>query len=92
MENQRKRGRPKKANAKKLGELNKGLRRYTFVADEKMIEKIKKEAKKKRVSIKALMSYILNDYFNKNKGSKDEYQSAAIHLFNYNERKNSHNF
>ncbi len=90
MENQRKRGRPKKANAKKLGELNKGLRRYTFVADEKMIEKIKKEAKKKRVSIKALMSYILNDYFNK--GSKDEYQSAAIQLLNYNERKNSHNF
>lgn len=33
MENQRKRGRPKKANAKKLGELNKGLRRYTFVAE-----------------------------------------------------------
>lgn len=92
MENQKKRGRPKKADAKKVGELNKGLRRYTFVADEKMIEKIKKEAKKKRVSIKALMSYILNDYFNKNKGSKDEYQSAAIHLFNYNERKNSHNF
>jgi len=69
MENQRKRGRPKKANAKKLGELNKGLRRYTFVADEKMIEKIKKEAKKKRVSIKTLMSYMLNDYFNK--GSKE---------------------
>ena len=45
MENQRKRGRPKKANAKKLGELNKGLRRYTFVADEKMIEKIKPNPK-----------------------------------------------
>jgi len=92
MKNERKRGRPKKANAKKPGELNKGLCRFNFIADEKIVEKIKKEAKKKRISIKALMSYILNDYFNKNKGSKDEYQSAAIHLFNYNERKNSHNF
>ena len=88
MENERKRGRPKKANAKKPGELNKGLCRFNFIADEKIVEKIKKEAKKKRISIKALMSYILNDYFN----SKDEYRSAAIHLFNYNERKNSHNF
>ena len=69
MKNERKRGRPKKANAKKPGELNKGLCRFNFIADEKIVEKIKKEAKKKRISIKALMSYILNYYFNK--GSKE---------------------
>ena len=88
MKNERKRGRPKKANAKKPGELNKGLCRFNFISDEKIVEKIKKEAKKKRISIKALMYYILNDYFN----SRDEYQSAAIQILNYNKRKNSHNF
>jgi ribosomal protein S25 len=61
MEDKRKRGRPKKANAKKPGELNKGLRRYTFVADKKMIEKIKKEAKRQKISIKELMSRIINN-------------------------------
>jgi hypothetical protein len=61
MENKRKRGRPKKVNAKKPGELNKGLCRFNFIADEKMVEKIKKEAKKQKISIKELMSRIINN-------------------------------
>ena len=67
MENHKKRGRPKKANAKKIGELNKGLRRFTFIADESTVSMIKKLAIRQKVSVKKLMAHILNDYFDTRK-------------------------
>lgn len=64
---ERKRGRPPKANPVKAGELQKGLCRFTFVADETLVMKIKMDASEKRVSIKKLMDAIITEYY-KRKG------------------------
>jgi hypothetical protein len=52
-------GRPKKANAKKPGQLKKGECRYTFITTKETVEFIKKGAKLKRLSIKDFMSQLI---------------------------------
>jgi hypothetical protein len=53
-------GRPKKANAKKPGQLNKGECRFTFITTKETVEFIKNGAKIKGVSIKNFMNSLIN--------------------------------
>ena len=92
MENQKKRGRPKKTDAKKVGELNKGLRRFTFIADERTVSMIKKLAIRQKVSVKELMAHILNDYFNTRKKEIGHPVSAEKQLMEYYRQNGLNNF
>jgi hypothetical protein len=92
MENQKKRGRPKKVNAKKVGELNKGLRRFTFIADEKMVSMIKRSAIRQKISVKDFMAYVLNDYFNTRKKEIGHSISAEMQLMKYLKENGLNNF
>lgn len=92
MESQKKRGRPQKANPKKGGELNKGLRYFTFIADEKMVSMIKQSAKKEKVSVKFLMARILNDYFNTRKKEIGHSMSDEMKMRVYLRKKGLNNF
>jgi hypothetical protein len=53
-------GRPKKANAKKPGQLKKGECRYTFITTKETVEFIKNGAKIKGLSIKDFMNSLIN--------------------------------
>lgn len=52
-------GRPKKANAKKPGQLKKGECRFTFITTKETVEFIKNGAKLKRLSIKDFMNQLI---------------------------------
>lgn len=53
-------GRPKKANAKKPGQLKKGECRFTFITTKETVELIKNGAKVKEISIKDFMNSLIN--------------------------------
>ena len=92
MENKKKRGRPKKTNAKKVGELKKGLRRFTFIANEKMVLMIKKSAKIDRLSVKDFMAKVIDRYFHNPDTDRDDdlYSKVGNNLLKY--KKGLNNF
>ena len=59
MAKMKKAGRPKKKNAVKSGELSPGLVRFSFIADEWLILKMKGAAKNHGISIKEFMRDLL---------------------------------
>lgn len=56
-----KRGRPKKKDAVKSGELKSNLCRFSFIAEKKIVALIKKNAKQKGLTIKDYMNELLVD-------------------------------
>ena len=63
-------GRPSKKGAKKSGDLNDEECYFTFISNKYTISNIKKDAKEKGISIKALMSNILALYNPKTKNEE----------------------
>jgi hypothetical protein len=61
-------GRPKKANAKKPGQLKKGECRFTFITTKEKVEFIKNGAKSRKLSVKEFMNQLINKptYFEEN--------------------------
>ena len=55
-------GRLKKEDSIKSGQLQKGLLRFSFIANREVVSRMKLLAKKEGVSIKALMDKILSNY------------------------------
>lgn len=80
------RGRPKKENAKKSGQLSKGMRYLSFVMsveDAKMLNDI---AEKKGISRNALLGKIIQNYLKRNMkkdSSHDEYEEAKAKLIHF---------
>ncbi len=60
-------GRPKKANAKKPGQLKKGECRFTFITTKEIVTLIKYNAKTENLSIKVYMKNLLTTYTRNNK-------------------------
>ena len=56
-------GRPKKAEAKKTGELNNKFCRYTFIAEKTHVKEIKRLAEKTDISIKDCLGAMLDMFF-----------------------------
>ena len=52
-------GRPKKNNAKKAGQLKKGECRYTFITTQELVDKIKRESTKRKMSIKDYLNGLI---------------------------------
>ena len=67
-------GRPKKANAKKPGQLKKGECRYTFITTKEIVTLIKYNAKRENLSIKVYMENLLTNYDRTNK-------KTSLHFF-----------
>ena len=55
-------GRLKKENAVKRGELQKGLKRFSFIADVQVIQFFKLLSKRKKLTLKDLMHEALTNY------------------------------
>ena len=60
-------GRPKKANAKKPGQLKKGECRFTFITTKEIVTLIKYNEKSENLSIKVYMKNLLTNYTRNNK-------------------------
>lgn len=60
-------GRPKKAKAKKPGQLKKGECRFTFITTKEIVTLIKYNAKRENLSIKVYMKNLLTNYDRTNK-------------------------
>lgn len=67
---QQKRGRPKKENAMKPGDLQEGLQRFTFICNKKIVERVRTQAKEKNKSAKDIMNEILCKHFKIKKNQK----------------------
>jgi hypothetical protein len=73
-------GRPKKANAKKPGQLKKGECRYTFITTKEIVTLIKYNAKRENLSIKVYMENLLTNYDRTNK-------KTSLHFFEKTKKK-----
>ena len=74
---QPKRGRPKKLNAKKSGDLKKGLVRFTFIVEKTIVFEIKKEAELDGITVKNLMHKMLSEYL-KNRPSPSQRKNENL--------------
>ena len=63
-------GRPKKENAIKAGELRKGLKRFSFIVEEKYINELKGIRKLKNLTMKGLMNEVISSYLAKDRERK----------------------
>lgn len=73
-------GRPKKANAKKPGQLKKGECRYTFITTKETVELINKGAKKENLNKKEYLSKIFQYYWNNDVRLLKEYMKTIDKL------------
>ena len=78
MEKKNKAGRPTKINAIKKGQLKKGLVRFTFVTEKRLVDKMKIIAKKKKKTYKTVMTELLislcGDIENESKTKNEDYE------------------
>ena len=90
--NMTKRGRPKKKDAVKSGELQSNLCRFSFIAEKKIVALIKKKAKQRGLTIKDYMNELLADKLKDIEKKTDNKQNNVEHqnlLKEYLQRKQS---